>query len=265
MKTPKILAFVNDKGGVGKTLLSQNISYLLSKSGKKVLLIDLDLQANSTSLYCPNPESIPGVSSIFQEEPELSFLPALVVDELSDTLFISPANSMLDEAIRGAERLTGREYLLRDALEGHDFDYVVLDCPPNPNCLQKDNALSCADEIIIPVKDDINSINGVSGIVKAVSRSNENDPTIRIVVNMLNRSRLSLNRQLEEWIQARSEKVEEFRATAKRAKPFTYIVEEIKIPNAAIAGDAQSNLYPLDIAAGKSSTNQALIELAARF
>ena len=266
--TPKLVPFVlgvsSDKGGVGKTLTTENLAYLFSLECK-VLVIDLDLQANlTTTYYDADPEEVSGSETIFAEEPYLSFVPAIINGEPSETLFVSVVNSRFGAALNSVNGRAGVESLLKEAIQHtkHDFAVILVDTPPAPRSIQKNNTLAASNMVLVLVTDDSNSYKGALGLVQATSKINENDPKILMVQNMYQKARKSLNSQAVEWSQAAVDAIEEYKTEkGSRIKPFEFVSLEMKIPMAAIASDAHSNGYPVDIAAPKSSTNIGLKEL----
>lgn len=257
-----LISVINDKGGVGKTTFVIELGYKLAAAGYKVLILDLDLQSNCTSFYCPDKNAVKGVETIFSEEPTLSYVQAQVLGEAVDNLFISPSNDNLPGALHAASVKPGADSCLLEAIKYSQagFHYILADCPPNPESLQKHNAARASDVIITPYITDINSVNGISGIIKSIARINEKEPVIRAPQNQYQKARKSLNRQTVDWAAALNSNTEELQATSTRLKKFTFVLDDIKIPTAAIAADAHSNGYPLDIAAPKCSTNIALHE-----
>jgi len=161
----KVIAVANQKGGVGKTTTSLNLSACLAELGQRVLLIDLDPQANATSGLGLEP-----VDEISASTPMMgdATMAEMVVPTRFPNLWLVPANIDLAgvevEAIRAGDHLTR----LRDALmplrAEAPFDFVVFDCPPSLGVLMT-NALCAADEILIPLQCEYYSLEGLAKIV----------------------------------------------------------------------------------------------------
>ena len=172
----KIIAIVNQKGGVGKTTTCVNLSAALIESGKKVLLCDFDPQANSTSGMGVDKSVSKGIYDVLIGE--IPAADALVHTRYGDVL---PSNKALAGAgieLIGMER---RVFLLRVALHqvSDRYDYLFIDCPPSLELLTV-NALCAADAILVPVQGEYFALEGLSDLMN----------TVRIV-------RRSLNPQLE--------------------------------------------------------------------
>ena len=173
----KIIAFANQKGGVGKTTSAVNIAASLGVIGKKVLLVDLDPQGNATSgvgiskkklkksvrdLLLPDNES--GIS--------LSGLTlSTVVETDFDNLSIIPSTISLAGAEFDLFSEQGSEYALRKALNTirDEYDYIVIDCPPSLGMLTIEG-LSAADGIIIPMQCEFYALEGLSQLMITISR-----------------------------------------------------------------------------------------------
>jgi cellulose biosynthesis protein BcsQ len=262
---PYVLGVSSDKGGVGKTFTTENLAYLFSLECK-VLVIDLDLQANLTATYYSDadPEDVAGSETIFAEDPFLSYVPAIINGEPSETLFVSVVNSRFGAALNGVNGRAGVESLLKEAVEHtkHDFAVILVDTPPAPRSIQKNNTLAASNMVLVLVTDDSNSYKGALGLVQATSKINENSPKILMVQNLYQKARKSLNGQAIGWSEAAVAAIEEYKIEkADRIKPFDFESLALKVPMAAIASDAHSNGYPVDIAAPKSTTNIALKDL----
>ena len=172
----KIIAIVNQKGGVGKTTTCVNLSAALTENGKRVLLCDFDPQANSTSGMGVDKTVSKGIYDVLIGE--IPAASALVHTKYGDVL---PSNKALAGAgieLIGMER---REFLLKEALGqvSDNYDYVFIDCPPSLELLTL-NALCAADAILVPVQGEYFALEGLSDLMN----------TVRIV-------RRSLNPQLE--------------------------------------------------------------------
>ena len=169
----RILAFVNQKGGVGKTTSAVNLAAALQKAGKKVLLCDFDPQANATSGL--GVEKSAAAHSTYE----------LVIDGFpaADAVIHTPYCDVLasNVALSGAGvELVGmdaREYALKHALEPlrAQYDYIFIDCPPSLELLTL-NALCAADSILVPVQGEYFALEGLSDLMN----------TVRIVRRSLN-------------------------------------------------------------------------------
>jgi len=167
----KIIAFANLKGGVGKTTSAVNVAASLGQLGKRVLLVDLDPQGNTTSgvgiskkaLRCTTKTVILGETSAKEA----------IVPTAFDNLSVMPTNITLAGAefdLYAGERA---EYRLRDALaplrEEDAFDYIILDCPPSLGMLTM-NGLTAADGVIIPMQCEFYALEGLSQLMVTISR-----------------------------------------------------------------------------------------------
>lgn len=173
----RVLAVANQKGGCGKTTSSINFAATLALLQKKILLIDLDPQGHSTcglgieaskakaSLYdLLAPSRFGGLSA------------SDVLCEVEPNFFLVPSYEVLAALEEELISVQGREKILKQALErfqdqGMEFDYVILDCPPNLGLLTA-NALQAADEILIPVEPSFFSLHGLAKISETVESVN---------------------------------------------------------------------------------------------
>ena len=154
----KIIAVANQKGGVGKTTTVHNLGAGLSRAGKRVLLVDLDAQANLTDAVGINPfELEKTVYDLMLGQFDFKDV-LLTVDRLD----LIPANLKLAEADITFINQFGRETLLMSALNQaqKQYDFILLDCPPNLGLITV-NAFVTAQEIIIPVQAEYFAINGL--------------------------------------------------------------------------------------------------------
>ena len=165
----KIIAVANQKGGVGKTTTTVNLAACLAKEGKKVLLIDVDPQGNSTS----------GLG-IDKRRCEKTVYDCLVNEELMEnaTIFtqyenldICPSNLDLSGAEVELISVMGRENRLKQSLEGvkDKYDFVLIDTPPSLGLITI-NTLTAANSILIPIQCEFYALEGVSQLVETVKR-----------------------------------------------------------------------------------------------
>ena len=163
----KIIAVVNQKGGVGKTTSSVNLSAALHHRGARTLLCDFDPQANATSgLGVDKNTASPNVYDVLirQADPKK----AVVHTPYGDVL---PANKALAGAGVEMIGLDRREYLLKDALAqlAPDYDYIFIDCPPSLELLTL-NGLCAAQSVLVPVQCEYYALEGLSDLLTTVRR-----------------------------------------------------------------------------------------------
>jgi len=165
----KIVAVVNNKGGVGKTTSAVNLSAGIAAGKKKVLLVDLDAQGSaSLSLGLTRADLTPGTAEVI-----LDGLPIREGIRPSSVkgLDILPGSMTLASADLALSIVKGREVVLKDALTPilGDYDFAVLDCPPSLGLLTV-NALTAADFFIIPLTPDYLSLEGLVNFMDAVEK-----------------------------------------------------------------------------------------------
>ena len=158
----RTIAFMNQKGGVGKTTSAVNVAAGLSKLGRRVLLIDMDPQAHATLSLGLSPEL---EKTTFELLDGTTTAAEAIVDR--DGLAIIPAGLQLAGAELQFINEPGREILLRAALDGVDFDYILIDCPPSIGLLTM-NALTAARSVYVPFKTEYLPIQGIDQLTRAV-------------------------------------------------------------------------------------------------
>lgn len=165
----RIFAIANQKGGVGKTTTALNLAASLAASYKKVLLVDLDPQGNATMGSGVDKESL-RVSSLEVLLNEKDVYEVIVRSE-SGGYDLLPSNSDLTAAEVELLNELMREQRLRHALLKikHNYDYIVIDCPPSLNMLTL-NALVAANGVIIPVQCEYFSLEGLSALVDTIEK-----------------------------------------------------------------------------------------------
>src|SRR5688500_14130933 len=162
----RTIAVMNQKGGVGKTTTTVNLGAALAELGKRVCLIDLDPQAHLTINYGVEPS--PDIVSLYNVlVEERSFLEA--VHKVEDNIALVPSSIDLAAAEIELVSVLGRETLLKKRIEAaqHDFDFILLDCPPSLGLLTL-NALAIATEVIIPMQPHFLALQGVAKLLETV-------------------------------------------------------------------------------------------------
>lgn len=161
----RIIAVANQKGGVGKTTTSVNLSASLGVSGSRTLLIDLDPQGNATM-----------GSGVDKNDLELSIYDWLLAEASLDQVKVRctgsfevvPANLDLTAAEVELMQAERREFRMRDLLEqAADYDYVIIDCPPSLSILTV-NALMAADGVLIPMQCEYYALEGLTALLDTV-------------------------------------------------------------------------------------------------
>lgn len=178
-----IIAFINQKGGVGKSILSFNIGAMLSFNKKKVLFIDLDAQSTLTDMAIPS--TVPYQATLFDVlKSKMDIKKAIVHTENYDIL---PG----DIQIASLEHKLDKN-VLRKILEAvsNDYDYIILDCPPALGMMNI-TALYAADTIISVVKPDIVSTRGLSLLNQTIKNEVPGKTINAVVINQYKKRKIS--------------------------------------------------------------------------
>lgn len=193
----KVIAVVNQKGGVGKTTTTVNLSAALAKKGKKVLLIDEDPQGNATSGVGVNKKQEKSIYDVIINETELE---ETIVESSIKKLFVCPSNINLAGAEVELVPMMARENKLKAKLDliKDKFDYILIDCPPSLGLLTI-NALTAADSIIIPIQCEYYALEGVGQLMNTVNLIKQQlnkELYIEGVVLTMNDARTNLSNQV---------------------------------------------------------------------
>ena len=184
----KTIAIANQKGGVGKTTTSINLSASLAAKGKKVLVIDTDPQGNTTSGFGVEKNDLD--NTVYE----------LMLSECSIKECI--LNDVIDELI-GVDR---KEYILKREVEWikDSFDYIIIDCPPSLSMLTI-NAMTTADTVLVPIQCEYYALEGLSQLIHTINLVKERlnpDLDIEGVVFTMYDSRTNLSMQVVENVKS---------------------------------------------------------------
>ena len=195
----KIISIVNQKGGVGKTTTAVNLGAALSIAEKKVLLIDMDPQANATSSLGFYQSNLLG-KSVYDVLADKVTIEDTIVETELDYLNLLPSDISLAAVDVELISISGREYLLKEKLAKikKNYDYIFIDCPPSLQLLTI-NALVASDSVLIPLQSEYYAIEGLGKLlntINIVQNDLNTELTIEGVLITMYDSRLNLSRQV---------------------------------------------------------------------
>ena len=193
----KVIAVVNQKGGVGKTTTAVNLSAVLAKKGKKVLLIDEDPQGNATSGVGINKNVEKSTYDVIVNDATFE---EVVVQTPIKNLFLCPSNINLAGAEVELVSMMSRENRLKEKLESikDKFHYIIIDCPPSLGLLTI-NSLTAANSLLIPIQCEYYALEGVGQLMNTVNlikKQLNKELYIEGVVLTMNDARTNLSTQV---------------------------------------------------------------------
>ena len=244
----KIIAIANQKGGVGKTTTSINLSACLAEKGKKVLVIDTDPQGNTTSGFGIDKNELDNTiyELILGECP----IRDCIINNVVENVSILPANVNLaatEIELIGVEK---KEYILKNEVDyvKNEYDFIVIDCPPSLNMLTI-NAMTTADTVLVPIQCEYYALEGLSQLIHTINLVKERlnpDLDMEGVVFTMYDSRTNLSMQV----------VENVKQNLKQKVFDTLIPRNIRLAEAPSYGQ------PINKYDAKSAGAEAYMQLA---
>lgn len=200
----KTIAIANQKGGVGKTTTSINLSASLAEKGKSVLVIDTDPQGNTTSGYGIEKNELE--NTVYELMLSECSIKECIISDVIPGVSIIPSNVNLAAAeieLIGVDR---KEYILKREVEWvkDSYDYIVIDCPPSLSMLTI-NAMTTADSILVPIQCEYYALEGLSQLIHTVNLVKERlNPDLEMegVVFTMYDSRTNLSIQVVENVKS---------------------------------------------------------------
>lgn len=196
----RIIAIANQKGGVGKTTTTINLSACLAEKGKKVLVVDADPQGNTTSGLGIDKNSLE--NSIYQLLIGNCTINEALIPDVYDNLALLPSNINLSGAEIELIGIEKKEYLLKEEIDKifDNYDFIIIDCPPSLNILTV-NAMTTASTILVPIQCEYYALEGLSQLIHTINLVKERlNPTLEIegVVFTMYDARTNLSLQVVE-------------------------------------------------------------------
>ena len=244
----KIIAIANQKGGVGKTTTSINLSASLAAKGKKVLVIDTDPQGNTTSGFGIDKNNLENtIYELILGECSLS---DCIIKDVVNNVSLVPSNVNLAAAEIELIGVDKKEYILKNEIDyiKDDYDFIIIDCPPSLNMLTI-NSMTTANSVLVPIQCEYYALEGLSQLIHTVNLVKERlNPALEMegVVFTMYDARTNLSMQV----------VENVKANLKQRVYKTLIPRNIRLAEAPSYG------LPINVYDAKSAGAEAYMMLA---
>ncbi|RDU23556.1 ParA family protein [Anaerosacchariphilus polymeriproducens] len=244
----RVIAIANQKGGVGKTTTAINLSACLAEVGKKVLVIDVDPQGNTTSGLGIDKNSLD--NTVYELLLEECTIKESIVKTDIKNLHVMPSNVNLAGAEIELLGINEKEYILRNEVDWvkDDYDYILIDCPPSLNMLTV-NAMTTANTVLVPIQCEYYALEGLSQLIHTIDLVKERlNPSLNIegVVFTMYDARTNLSLQVVENVK----------------KNLEQTVYKTIIPRNIRLAEAPSHGLPINIYDPKSAGTESYRMLA---
>ena len=244
----RIIAIANQKGGVGKTTTSINLSAAMAASGKKILVIDTDPQGNTTSGFGIEKNDLE--NTIYELMLSKCSIKECILNDVIDGVSIIPSNVNLAAAEIELIGIEKKEFILKREVEWikDSYDYIIIDCPPSLNLLTL-NAMTTADSVLVPIQCEYYALEGLSQLIHTINLVKERlnpDLDMEGVVFTMYDSRTNLSSQVVENVKSH----------------LNQRVFETVIPRNIRLAEAPSYGMPINMYDAKSAGAEAYMSLA---